>query len=190
MDEVLKPGYIRVSEVLRIYNDFSMIPKEVFAHKTDVGSRVHDAIYLYNECIAQTQDLKPEEQGYFDSYLLWNKEFNVQTPYNEKRLYDDYFMITGKIDGLVKFPYEGKLVLADWKTTFSYNKHTAKIWEAQGTMYHYLVTKNGHEDLADRFLFIQLDPDGKMPKIREYQFSPDIMAKCAEAIDAYHHFMS
>ena len=184
MVEIIKPGYTRVSTILEERQDFSKIPREIFEHKTEVGSNVHEAIFLHNECLPRSFDLTEEEQAYFDSYLLWAKETGIQTPYNEKRFYDDMFMITGKIDALVKFPYEDKLILADWKTS-THNKKIGRIWEMKGTFYHYLLTKNGFEDISDRFLYIQLDPDGKLPKVREFRFNPSTMALCASAVELY-----
>lgn len=182
--EEIRPGYTRVSDIIKPWNDFSGIPLEVLERKKNIGTEVHKAIQAFNECIPVQYEGDGEE--YFTSFLKWMRETKVNVKYSELRLYDDTLKITGGIDALVQFPNEGNLVLVDWKTTASYTKKTARMWELQGTFYHYLLTKNGNEDLSDRIVFVQLNPDGKLPKIREFVYSPDTMALCAAAVELYH----
>jgi ATP-dependent exoDNAse (exonuclease V) beta subunit len=187
MEEVILPGYTRVTEILRTWNDFSKILPEVLEHKRQIGERVHDAIDQHNRDLIV--DPYFEGREYFNSFLLWLATTGATVVQSEKRMYDDYFMITGKIDALVQFPHEDKLILVDWKTSASCDKKTALSWQMQGTLYHYLLTKNHtSDDVSDKFLFVKLSDEGALPRLKEFSFEPRNMAYSASAIETYRYF--
>lgn len=187
MEDIIKPGYTRISEVLRPMHNFDHIPPEILENKRQIGEELHEAIYLYNECIP-IASLREEVVPYFDSFLLWMKGTNAKIISNEKRLYDEGLKITGKYDSIVKMPYDDDLILVDWKTTASYNADVSEVWAMQGTFYHHLVAMHEVPMISNKILFVQLSPKGKAPRVREFQYSLDLMAKCRMALKYYRFY--
>lgn len=185
-DEI-KPGYARVSDILKPYSNFGKIPPEILENKRRIGTTVHNAIYMHSQGIPMFLD-DPRADMYFKSFLKWFGGFEIKFIANELRLYDEELKITGGIDAIIRFPNEDKIVLADWKTALCVTKQTALSWELQGTFYHHLLQVNHYEEVADRFIFIQLDDEGYLPRLKQFEFSTKIMAKCLSALDMYNHF--
>lgn len=150
----IKEGYIRVSDILGIWSDFSHIDPEVLDNKCRIGTNVHSLIQAHVNDVPLTGE--DDEEGYFESWKKWNsyckREFIPEM--QELRLYDDILKITGQIDCIVE--QNGKRNLIDWKTSASANK---LAWEMQAAFYHYLCTTNSIE-ICDEVLFIQLDKKG------------------------------
>lgn len=186
-EEEIKEEYTRVTDILRPWNNFDKIPPEILENKKNIGTEVHDAIFLYNQAVP-IMPLRSDVGGYFESFLLWIESSHARVMQSEERLYDDYLKITGKFDGLVKFPDEDDKVMVDWKTSATYTKDIALSWALQGTFYHYLMRKNDFRNISNRFLFIQLDPHGKLPHVREFEFSTELMGVCNAALVCYRHY--
>jgi len=174
--EVIKPGYTRVTDILRPWSKFDGIPQEILDRKCAIGTEVHHAIHMHNEGFVP--DLSPEAQPYFDSYLEWESASRVHCVVNEMRYYDDAKQITGCIDALARFPNEEGLVMCDWKTTAYCTPDIGITWHLQGTFYHYLIEQNKVENVSNRFLFVQLKKDGKLPKVKEFEYTTEMMYKC------------
>jgi len=183
----IKPGYARVTDILKPYSNFDMIPKEILEHKKEIGTEVHQAIYDYSKGIPESFE-HPESEFYFISFLKWYKEFEIKFIENELRLYDEELRITGGIDAVIKFPHENSLVLVDWKTVASMTKPMSISWEMQGTFYHHLLQVNGYKTLSGRFLFIQLSADGDIPRVKKFEFDQKTMADCHAALQVYKRF--
>lgn len=182
-EETIRLGYTRVTDILGPWNNFEAIPKDVLKNKCRIGSEVHYAIDMYNKCIPYSYE--GDGVGYYNSFLCWTEEFRASAVESEVRYYDDEFKITGGIDAILKIPHEDRLVVADWKTCASYNKKMATSWSMQGAFYHYLLEKNDIANISNRFLYVQLDPDGKMPKIREFNYTTALMNEAATLLAAY-----
>lgn len=178
----IKPGYIRVSEILSQWDTFGKIDKEVLEKKAALGSAVHEAIKAEQSNIFVP--LQDNEQGYFQSFLKWKEESKCVFIQNELRLYCEGLKITGCIDALVSFPKSSKLTLIDYKTSAAEN---GKMWRLQGGFYHYLAIKAGF-NLDERMLFIKLDKNGNSPKIYEYFFSHDLLNMCMAAYTTFRYF--
>ena len=118
--EEIKKGYTRVSEIVSVPGMFDMIPPDVLENKVRIGTNVHEAIHM--DFLGFVPDLAEDEKGYYDSYLEWKGMAKVTTAMSEDRFYDDALMITGAIDGLLRFPYEDNLVAVDWKTSATCTK--------------------------------------------------------------------
>jgi len=188
--DVIKEGYTRVTEILRPYSGFDNAPefvKEKAAHKAMIGSLVHDAIHMHYECIP-FYPLEEECGGYYDSFQQWESHTGAWARGMENRYYDDVLKITGQIDALMKFPDEDSLIMVDWKTSSSWNKKMETSWSLQGTFYHHLLIENNLSNISERFLFIQLDPNGKMPQIREFTYTAEEMGNCMAALQIYRRF--
>jgi len=181
--EEIKEGYTRVTEILKPWSDFSKIMEKVLENKRQIGCRLHNAIHMYNECLPM--DIDDSIRGYFESFLRWMKQTQATIMFSEKRFYDNDWMITGCIDSVVRFPNEREAVSVDWKTVASLTKEGKISWGYQGAFYHYLMEKNGVPELGDRYLFLQLDKNGGLPLVREYEYSNKIMGECETLLKAY-----
>jgi hypothetical protein len=186
MDEEIKPGYTRITEILSPWNNFEGIPKDVLENKRCIGVRVHEYINLYLECIPVTVD--EEAEGYFESFRTFMVESEASVRKTEERYYDDVLKITGQVDALVKFKAEDELIVVDWKTSASYNRKTGRSWAIQGVLYHYLLEQNGVDNLSDKIIFLQLDKGGGLPHARRFQYSSKMMARAMAVLEAYRHF--
>jgi len=186
MEDIIKEGYARVSDIMRPWEDFSMIPKDILERKTRIGNDVHEAIYLHNECIPSIA-LREEAGGYFLSFLRWTKFTGARIPFSEIRLYDEVFRLTGKYDALVRMPNEDGLILVDWKTVATCTKEMNRNWALRGGLYQYLMRQNDLPNISERFMYIQLDPHGELPKVREYHFSSELMSDCLAHIQSYRY---
>jgi hypothetical protein len=188
VEDIIKDGYARVSDILRPWNDFSNVPEEILARKQRIGTDVHEAIYLHNECMPMIYTtLREDAGGYFVSFLEWSNLTGARVVFSEVRLYDEVFKITGKYDALVRFPDEDCLVMVDWKTSSSYNKDMGNNWALQGGFYHYLMKQNDLPNISERFLFVQLDAKGGLPKVREFHFDTNLMSDCMAHIQCYRY---
>jgi hypothetical protein len=186
MEEEIRPGYVRVSEVLRPWYDFDKVPPEILERKMKIGTNVHNAIKM--DYLGLPFVLNDEERGYFDSYLQWKSTFSLKLEMCEQRYYDDLLKITGCIDGIMSFPYDDEKVLVDWKTSSAFDSKNATVWQMQGTMYWHLLNQIEYPLLSNRFLFVQLSPTGDFPRVHEFHYKSEIMAKCAAAVELYWLF--
>jgi len=166
--------YARVSQILATIQDFSHINQQVLKAKQIVGTNVHSAIQDTVDGLFPVVTTK--ENGYLQSFEKW---FDLEKPefiIKENRYYDDTLMLTGQVDAVLKM--NGKLgpVLVDWKTSV---KESAIVWPMQAHFYHYLLKQNSI-DIGEQFLFVKLDPNGKLPKVFEYKFDQVTWDKCRE----------
>lgn len=179
--EPIREGYTRVTEIFRQWDRFGNICPDVLARKAELGTNVHHAIKAHFEGIFYP--LSDKESLYFDSFVRWHKLTNPTFHDVEFRMYDDNLMITGAIDALVTLQNSNELILVDYKTSASADH---KFWPLQAGFYHMLVKDSGRP-ISDRVLFIQLDKEGKMPKVHEYFITPTIMAVCLASLATYRY---
>lgn len=183
--EMILEGYARVSDILRIFQGYAYVPKEKLKKAQDVGTDIHEAIEWYYK-----NNFKPLEGhlgGYFESFLKWAKTNPLKVLFTEKRIYDDVFKITGKLDLLAEI--NGQNVLIDFKTG---SWAHPEIWRLQGTFYRSLIelewlTQDGPFP-PEQFLFIQLMKDGSAPIIYKFDYSPNDWGICLSAINCYRYF--
>ncbi len=183
MEEEIKPGYTRVTEILKPWNNFDGIPKDILEAKRQIGVKVHDAIRTYYDGFP-VEPLQSDVGPYFDSFLEWQNATKGRTGRiaPETRFYDDSLMITGSPDAILRIPDRDNLVMVDWKTSASYTKKMGTTWSLQGTFYHHLLLYNEVPNVDTVFWFIQLDPHGKMPKVREFEYTTEGMTSCIAAL--------
>ncbi len=176
----IKEGYIRVSEILSQWNRFGKIKKEVLEHKAEIGTNVHEAIKAHQQGYSFPLE---EGRGYFDSFYKWYFDTSFETIYFGTRFYCERLFITGEVDSIIRFPHSKKLVLIDFKTSASQDE---LFWQLQGQFYHYLCTQ-AEIELDDKFMFIQLDKEGKMPKVHTFKSSSSLMNVCMSAYICYKY---
>jgi hypothetical protein len=183
----IKPGYTRVSEILSQWDRFGNIDPEVLKRKAALGIYVHEAIHADNEGIYAP--LSEKAEPYFESYLKWKKLMKPSYIWMEKRFYDDTWMITGQIDGLLKTDI-GSMII-DFKTSAS---ASPKYWILQAGFYHMLYSQipvNQTQDyLCSNVIFLQLDKYGDMPQVHKFEITRDVIDTCKSCVRTYRHFNS
>lgn len=176
MDILSKVDYDRVTEVLSMFNDFSMVHPEVLEKAQIRGTEVHkqcdDVMLSYNW---QHDSMYA---GYIESFAKWAK--GKMFPFAEKkiaRFYDEELFISGEIDGI--YETEQGLVLIDIKTSAA----PSKTWRLQTSAYSYMCKKHGYD--IQRIEVLKLDKEGKLPKVYIYQENMDMFRK---VLDVYRFF--
>lgn len=178
----IKPGYIRVSEILSQWDRFGHIDPQVLQDKANLGTEVHRVIDEVSSGMFTDEYLLPEKaRKYLRSFRLWKNEGVKEWKKGEQRLYCEVFKITGQIDAFYQFPGENTLTIIDYKTSAT---ASPKDWELQGTFYHHLAKVNGYL-LSDRFLFLQLDKDGELPKVHEFKVRQEMITIMISALNCY-----
>ena len=184
--EIIKEGYIRVSDIIGIYQNYASVPREKLRKSQEIGTVIHDAIENFYK--HKFVPIPPSMDGYFRSFIKWisaqELEGNlVPVPQIiEERFYCHKLMITGRVDLVTRI--NDSNVLVDFKTG---SWAHPKIWQLQATFYRYLIPE---EFKPDHFIFLQLDREGEMPTPHMFEYSPDKWEVCEAALKAYHYFKS
>jgi hypothetical protein len=186
--DVIRPGYLRISEVLSRLRDRTNINPLVLKDKQDIGTEVHNNIHMdalgvppefrmfavRNPMTGYVNRKEERGEAYFNSYMHWKKENNPRYDIMEQRLYCDDIMITGQIDALM---VKGtRLCLIDFKCSHTADK---EIWEMQGHFYLYLLNKNGIETDIN-FYFLKLDKKGEKPTVYNFTYTDEVLSRCIE----------
>jgi hypothetical protein len=170
----IKPGYLRVTDILSPFSGLSKIDPLVLQNAADRGTLVHEII----ECIEQGfgKEWVPNHiEGYVESYERWAGDKSFLT--SPKRLYDDNLMITGLVDSIYK---DGEdLVLVDYKTPAK----ESRSWEMQASAYSHMCKNHGYN--ISRIEFIKLDKAGKDAKVFIYK---EDMKMFRKILDCYRYF--
>lgn len=154
MQDQIKIGYDRVTDVLSPFSGMDKIPEDILNRAAERGTLVHE---LCDQRIEGFDDLfiPDHVQGYIDSFSQWHTDDRVYVK-NPGRLYCDTYMITGESDCIYADDNDG-LVLVDFKTS----ANEGKTWHLQGSAYKHLLRKEGYT--ISRIEFVKLDKDGKKP---------------------------
>lgn len=181
MEEKIKEGYVRVSEVVGQWNDYGNIPKHILESAAIRGSYVHSAIKMHinEDC---TLPLNPEYEPYYQSYLRFRDSTNLEIIQSEKRYYSDVLGLTGEIDAIVVTPWSTQPMILDWKT--SLNESPAN-WRLQGGLYRIIAEENGITNLSTNIMFIKLDKFGDSPSLHMYEYDEDLEDFCYSSVVTY-----
>lgn len=160
MEDIIKPGYTRISEIISRYTGYDDISPHVLQNACERGTAVHEiceSIIVGFGC----PDIHPFYEGYIDSFNYWHDEYSSCELNIPDRWYNDESMITGKADCIVK--KDGKNILIDFKTSAL----ESKAWRLQGGAYAFLCHSNEQFTL-DKIHFVKLDKRGAKPQVKEY----------------------
>jgi ATP-dependent exoDNAse (exonuclease V) beta subunit len=160
VEDIIKPGYTRISEIISKYTGYHDIPSHILQNACERGTAVHEiceSLILGFGC----PDINPLYEGYVESFNLWHDQYKTCESLIPDRWYDDDNMITGKADCILK--RDGKYILIDFKTSAS----ESKSWMLQGGAYALLFQKNENFQL-DEINFVKLDKRGDAPQIKNY----------------------
>ena len=172
-------SYVRVSEVLEGYADYSHIKASVLKRKQEIGTCVHRAIEDY---IKDDLPLLSEETcHYFESFQRWHQELKPKFIQLETRYFDEEFMLTGCVDGLAFLPGSDCACLIDYKTSAA----ESPAWIMQAHLYYHLVTTVGKIPVLPTFFFLQLKSNGTLPKVYMYKYNPALLQKGLDLTRAF-----
>jgi hypothetical protein len=192
--EEIKSGYTRISTILNMIPSIiekeeekrevwgfflQSIDREILEAKCIIGSHVHEAIHA--DYTGEFFPLSEKEKPYFQSYIKWKKNVQLQIIHSELRLYEDDLKITGAIDVVGKLQGSDALVLIDFKTSASADK---KKWPIQAMFYHYLLQKN-NINAGEKILFVQLNKFGELPKVHEFMITKNLKTLMASVYNLY-----
>lgn len=173
-------AYHRVSAILQDHFDsYKYAPEIKKNEKAKVGTNVHNAI-LSMMCGNIVMVLE-REKPYFVSYLRWYNHMKPTVKEPEMRLYCDDLGITGQIDCLVTIRGEKLPILLDYKCVSA----KMKSWKYQAHFYQYLLKKNNYK-VGNRMIFLALNPKGKDPIARCYDFDPKTESACINMAREYY----
>ncbi|MDR1310093.1 MAG: hypothetical protein LBL95_09410 [Deltaproteobacteria bacterium] len=137
MTDAIRPGYVRVTEVLAPYSNFSMVNAATLARAAERGTRVH----------AHCQDIllgrplngvREDEIGCVRNFDAWARNIDEVIGV-ERRLYHEDLMLTGQIDIICRLRGDALPSIVDIKTPIGYSRH----WRAQLAGYKLLADHHG-----------------------------------------------
>ena len=147
----------RVTKVIELVSDFSMIAPDVLANAQDRGTIVHGVATAHAMKVPWMQPIPEAYGGFIQSFENWFDAQVVEVVSAEKRL-KSAFGYNGKHDLIVHMRTEG-LVLVDNKTPLAYSW----TWQMQIAAYVQLARENGYPVVKGGTL--RLKPDGRTAKM-------------------------
>jgi len=162
--EEIREGYFRVTQVLQPYSSYAEIPHHILVKAQNRGIRTHKVceMYMLDEYFPYPDD---DIAGYFESFKHWYDDDIIdRLVCVELRLYNDLLRITGQIDivGVLKGDTSPSVI--DIKTS----QTPTKSWPLQLAAYRHLYNESDEKSKVKRRLVVQLNKEGKPPKIHEY----------------------
>lgn len=176
--------YVRVTQVLGPYSDFSKIPTDILEAASERGTLVHDLCELY-ALDSLIEPIDEKIKGYFESFKKWFDKYVYEVISVEERLYDDEYLFTGKYDLLCRLKDDiTKIVLVDYKTP----ANSFKTWQLQSAAYMLLLESKNIS--LDRRLCLQLRKDGSDSNVIEYTNHKQDKDLFIKSLELYRFFNS
>lgn len=144
-----------VTTVMKPLSDdvYGGIDEQVLNRAAARGTAVHNAIENYVKF--GIEDIPPEHAGYFDAFLKWVKEHNVQPYGTEIRLYHKSLMYAGTAD--MTASVDNLDTLIDFKTSASVQKMLCGV---QLEAYYRAVQSHTDGKGFERKAIVHLKRDG------------------------------
>jgi hypothetical protein len=155
-------GYARVTEILKVFTDFSGIPEGVLANAADRGGRVHD----YCEAHALNLflgEIDEDCKNYVEVFKQWFDSRVEKVICAEKRLNSPTYKISGKFDLLCILKGDNGLSLVDYKTPAT----ESLTWELQTAAYE-ILTEECLGLKVQRRICLQLPKTGNNVRVIEH----------------------
>lgn len=180
-EEIIKPGYVRVSSIVGTYMDFTKIDPLVLKRKCDIGISVHNAIdaYLKDEFYPLGDDAQKYMGAFYSAYNAELSDYKILR--TEERFYHDELKITGKIDLLAE--KDDKTYLIDYKTSYA---KSIPSWSIQMALYALLLTHNQITS-APNALVLHLKKNASYGLI-SIKLTKQLLDLAKSAVDLYWHF--
>lgn len=184
MSDEIKTGYLRTTTPLSIFNDFSKINPVVLHKACERGTKIHRyaELHMLNSYFP---DPDSDLLGYLNSFRRWYDTMVAELISTETRYYDDMLRVTGAIDIVAVLKNDKTPTIIDIKT----GSVKSLTWDLQLAMYRqlYNIQKNTKVK-AERRIVIQLNKDGKFPKVHEYTKHEHDLKIYLGVLQAYRYF--
>lgn len=174
-------GYVRVTEVLKPFCDFSSIDPKVLENAADRGTRTHAfcEAYALNLFLPEVdKDCKP----YFDSYCYWFDRMVDEVYHVEPRINHERYRLSGQIDLICRLKGDDCISIVDLKTP----QVIADSWKLQTAAYKILT--ESIDIKVSRRMCLQLSRVGAPPKVVEYDDHEKHERLYLAALELYHFF--
>lgn len=166
--------YTRVTEILYPFSGLKHVDSYVLENAAARGTMVHS---ICEKIMRDQEPMIPQDLGgYIHSFRYWWQD-GRDVMELEKRFWCDDLNITGQCDIIIRDGID--LIIIDLKTSAS----PSKTWPLQGSAYTYLAQKAGYN--ITKIQFLQLNRDGKEPRLHTYDYDFDFFKKC---YDVYMYF--
>lgn len=169
-----------VTEVLKPWSDFSMIPAAVLEAAAVRGTAVHDVCATIARGLP-VLSIPQNIEGYVASYQRWFDLMVDEVLLVEERLVDIEFGYHGEPDLIVKSKF-GEIILVDNKTPVQ----LMKTWQIQCAGYWNLASKQGITPA--KCGSVRLHPDGKAAKMEYYNNNLSDFNLFLQALNLYRFF--
>lgn len=175
--------YPSVTQVLKKYQDFSMINPDVLETAASRGTAVHASCAAYaNKKFIPCSDKK--HTGYVKSFMTWFDQMVIDVHLVETRLTDENFGFTGCPDLVATLKGDGLPTLIDNKTPATFHS----IWGGQMAAYMLLCRRRA-KLFVHRCITLRLKPNGKMPIVDSYTESARDLQAFLSALYAHKYFI-
>lgn len=177
----MRESYTRITEILRVYSDFSAVPVAVLERAADRGTRVHDFCELYARRLL-IDEVDNDCKNFVDSFSSWFDSYVSKTVALETRLYSDSLKITGQFDLLAILKGDDEPTLIDIKTP---REHRLS-WNLQTAAYSMLLKEDKGIEAPKRGC-LMLDRNGREAKFVPHEDKRDKIL-FLKALDLYRYF--
>lgn len=182
--KIHKMNYPSVTQVLKTYQNFSMVPKHILNMASERGIQVHTiCASIAKGLFISPQEITSDVKGYITSFKKWF-EYVDQVILVEEELIDSKIGFIGHPDLVVKMIGDQHLTLVDLKTS----SIVGKTWNVQLAAYWHLTTTQKKLNIK-RSGSLRLKQNGNFPIFDEYTNTRNIdFAAFLSAFNAWRYF--
>lgn len=171
----------RVTEILKYYNSYGAVAKDVLLRAAERGTRVHSI------CAGISKDnwipdsmIEEECLGFVNSFKKWVQNDVKEFIVTEQRYYDGYLGFTGQVDYVV-LGYDNERYLIDIKTT----SRPHKLYPLQMAAYEYLLRRNAMRVKGTKLVY--LNRNGEYPCVHYLEDMSEELSVFMGALDVWKY---
>lgn len=174
--------YPRVTEILRPFNAYDGVPKDILENAASRGTTVHSYCAAIAKGAWVPDSMMQEDYiGYVDSFRKWSEAQVSKFITVEKRYIDDEEEFSGQVDFVV-LGNDEKLYLVDLKTCVK----PQKTHGVQMAAYDHLLTIH-HIEVKGAML-VYLKKDGEFPDIVMLTDMQQELSVFLSALECFNYF--
>ena len=172
---------IRVSDVLRPYQDWSAVPDRYMEPALERGSFVH--LWCRNYALKIWTPVSLDQyRGYIESFRGWFDRYVQKVFFVEQEFKDEDLGFSGRPDIGCLLRGETEGLLPDYKTSTT----NQRWWIGQSAAYLHLVKKAGFP--ISRAGSLKLNPDGRAAKFIPCDVPNEAFAAFLSGLNALRYF--
>lgn len=177
----MKESWPSVTQILQPWQDFSHVPPGRLQEAAGRGKEIH-AICANIALDLWVPDIPDNCKGYIESFRLWLPVVEGVIAV-EKRLYSHTYRFKGRLDFICLIQGDKGLTVVDLKSPVA----KSKTWPLQTAAYRHLALMEWPN--ITRIATLQLSPEGKSAKLREYTGSMERdFAVFLNCLTAFNYF--